>query len=945
MLDRAAGRGQGRKSRPADPFDSGRALSCRRRWRRGTERRRYNAAESSQELVMNRYVYGFTDGGRFMDNLLGGKGAGLAEMTRMGLDVPPGFTVTTEACRVYLETGEEPADLHEQVSHAWERLENEVHQHFGADRPLLVAVRSGAQRSMPGMMDTVLNVGLNDRTVEQLAAWSGDDHFAWESYARFVRSFALTVLGMDEAPFEAVFQEYQGAAEDWREALTTENLRSLSRVYQNIVEEETGRPFPQDPRRQMDLAVRAVFASWQGERAQVYRKREHISETLGTAVNVCLMVFGNLGPDSGTGVAFTRDPASGASGVYGDYLRHAVGEDIVAGIRNAVPLQQLEVLDPKAFAELCANLHALENHYRDMCDIEFTIERGKLWMLQTRVGQRSAEAAFRIAVDLVDEGLITCDEAVLRVGGERLSQLLFPRFDDKALTGRLATGVAASPGAAVGQAVFDAHEAARRNAAGDTVILVRPQTRPEDLPGMLAAAGILTSQGGKTSHAAVVARGLGRPCVCGAEQITVDVVHKRFTTADGTVVHDGDSISIDGTTGQVFAGELPLIASPLVQRLQHSGQTGSADADASVRAVERILGWADDRRRLGVLANADTVADAEQARRFGASGIGLCRTEHMFLGERRPLVEALILADTPAGRQAALDALLPLQREDFTGILRAMDGLPVTVRLIDPPLHEFLPDLTELSVKVATSHGHGKSQVHDVHVLEAVRRMHEQNPMLGLRGVRLGLTVPGLFAMQVRALAEAAAALKAEGLDPRPEIMVPLVGDARELRIVRQEVEQVLAEVAAATGITVPCPVGTMIELPRAALTAGEIAGVADFFSFGTNDLTQTTWGFSRDDVEASFFPAYLDRAVFETSPFQTIDPVVGQLVRTAAAAGRDTRPDLGLGVCGEHGGDPESIRYFDTAGLDYVSCSPYRVPGARLEAGRAALLAKSAEA
>jgi pyruvate, orthophosphate dikinase len=893
-------------------------------------------------MAMGKYVYRFAEGGRGMADLLGGKGAGLAEMTRMGLDVPPGFTVTTEACRVFFETGTEPADLHDQVTRAWKQFEDEVRERFNADRPMLVAVRSGARRSMPGMMDTVLFVGLNDQTVEHLAVWSGDEHFAWESYARFVRSFALTVLGMDEDPFEAVFQEYQDAAEDWRDTLTTEHLRSLSRVYRNIVEEETGHPFPQDPREQLDLAIRAVFGSWQSERARVYRKREHIPDGLGTAVNVCLMVFGNLGADSGTGVAFTRDPATGASGVYGDYLRHAVGEDIVAGVRNAVPLQELEQVDPKSFAELCENLRDLEHHYRDMCDIEFTIERGKLWMLQTRVGQRSAAAAFRIASDLVDEGLIIRDEAVLRVTADRLSQLLFPRFDEDALSGRLAAGVAASPGAAVGRVVFDAHEAASRNARGDTVILVRPQTRPEDLPGMLAAAGILTSQGGKTSHAAVVARGLGRPCVCGAETITVDIVRKRFTTADGTVVSDGEYISIDGTSGQVYTGEVPLIASPLVRHFQRRPEDDSVAEDVSVAAVERILGWADECRRLGVLANADTIADAEQARRFGAAGIGLCRTEHMFLGERRPLVEELILADTPARRQKALDALLPLQREDFTGMLRAMDGLPVTVRLIDPPLHEFLPDLTELSVKVAIADGHDASRRRDNDLLEAVRRMHEQNPMLGLRGVRLGLTVPGLFAMQVRALAEAAAALRADGFDPRPEIMVPLVGDVRELRIVRLEVEQVLAEVAAATGVTVPCPIGTMIELPRAALTAGEIAEAADFFSFGTNDLTQTTWGFSRDDVEASFFPAYLDRAVFETSPFQTIDPVVGQLVRTAVQAGRTAKPELGLGVCGEHGGDPESIRYFDAAGLDYVSCSPYRVPAARLEAARAALLAKT---
>jgi pyruvate, orthophosphate dikinase len=901
---------------------------------------------------MDRFVYGFADGDRTMDDLLGGKGAGLAEMTRMGLDVPPGFTITTQACRVFLETGVVPASLEAEIDQALAALEPGVGKVFGPDRPMLFAVRSGGKQSMPGMMDTVLNVGLNDQTVEHLAAWSGDEQFAWESYSRFIRSFALTVLGMDEDPFEAVFQEHRGGGGASHGALGTERLRSLARVYRNIIREESGAPFPQDPRQQLDLAVRAVFASWNGERAKVYRRRRHIAEDLGTAVNVCLMVFGNLGPDSGTGVAFTRDPATGAPGAYGDYLRHAVGEDIVAGIRNAVPLGELERLDPSSYAALCANLRTLERHYRDMCDIEFTIERGKLWMLQTRIGQRSAEAAFRVAADLVDEGVIAPDEAVLRVDGERLARLLFPRFDAHEAARPIATGVAAAPGAAVGRVVFDAHEAVARRARGEEVVLVRPQTRPEDLPGMLAAVGILTSSGGKTSHAAVVARGLGRPCVCGAELLDVDVEHRRFTTADGAVVGDGDWISLDGATGAVYGGRIPVVPSPLVRHFQQDPDTDpptlrvgreAVRTDAVVRAVERILGWADDRRGLGVLANADTPADAEQARRFGAEGIGLVRTEHMFLGERRPLVERLILARSPSERKDALAALLPLQRDDFAAILRAMDGLPVTVRLIDPPLHEFLPDYTELSVRAATSTGDGSARRHDRELLEAVRRMHEQNPMLGLRGVRLGLTVPGLFAMQARALAEAAAARVGEGGDPRPEIMVPLVGDVREVRIVRAEIERVLREVAVETGVSVRCPIGTMIELPRAALTAGDIAAEAEFFSFGTNDLTQTTWGFSRDDVEATFFPAYLDRAIFEVSPFQSIDPVVGQLVQNAAAAGRAARPELGLGVCGEHGGDPASIRFFHGAGLDYVSCSPFRVPAARLEAGRAALLAKAA--
>jgi pyruvate,orthophosphate dikinase len=881
-----------------------------------------------------------------MSDLLGGKGAGLAEMTRMGLPVPPGFTITTEACRAYLATGSEPATLGAEVALALVDLEAETRERFGPERPLLFAVRSGGKNSMPGMMDTVLNVGLNDKSVEQLAAWSGDEFFAWVSYCRFVRSFAETVLGLDPEVFDprrvdATRQPDPGSGA----SLEVKRFRTQAHAYMQIVREETGEDFPQDPQRQLDLAVRAVFASWNGERARIYRRREHIPDGLGTAVNVCLMVFGNLGWDSGTGVAFTRDPATGAPGAYGDYLRHAIGEDIVAGIRDTAPLSELKHVDPGSYSQLCENLRALEARYRDMCDIEFTVEHKTLWMLQTRIGKRSAEASFRIAADLVDEGVITEREAVLRVTGERLAQLLFPRFSRQTKATLIATGIAASPGAAVGQAVFDSDSAVRRKALGQHVILVRPQTRPEDLKGMLAADGILTSQGGKTSHAAVVARGLGRPCVCGADALDVNVEGRRFVASGHKFVADGDDISIDGSTGAVYAGRVPVASSPVVRHFQledeEAPQDGVAVASQAevVRAVERILGWADAARRLGVLANADTVTDAETARRFGAEGIGLCRTEHMFLGDRRPMVEQLILAQTDQEREAALAALLPVQREDFQGILRVMDGLPVTVRLLDPPLHEFLPDLTELAVRSATMDHRCPDLRRDRRLLEAVRRMHEQNPMLGLRGVRLGLTVPGLYAMQARALAEAAASLAADGRDPRPHIMVPLVGDVRELRIIKAEIERVFAEVAAATGVTVPCPIGTMIELPRAALTAGEIAGAAEFFSFGTNDLTQTTWGFSRDDVEGSFFPEYLDRAVFEVSPFERIDPVVGRLVRTAAEDGRKARPDLGLGVCGEHGGDAESIRFFDQAGLDYVSCSPYRVLTARLEAGRAVLL------
>jgi pyruvate,orthophosphate dikinase len=882
-----------------------------------------------------------------MDDLLGGKGAGLAEMTRMGLPVPPGFTITTQACQAFLATGAEPAALAEEVTSALAELTRQTHRQFGADRPLLFAVRSGGKSSMPGMMDTVLNVGLNDETVLRLAAWSGDALFAWISYSRFVRSFAETVLGLDPAVFETEEAGDRRKPEDGQDAAPEpERFRALTHAYQRIVRAETGADFPQDPRQQLDLAVRAVFASWNGERARIYREREHIPNGLGTAVNVCLMVFGNFGWDSGTGVAFTRDPATGARGDYGDYLRHAVGEDIVAGVRNASPLGELKVLDPTSYSELHENMRNLESHYRDMCDIEFTVERGKLWMLQTRIGKRSAEASVRIAADLVDEGVVTEDEAVLRVTGERVSQLLFPQFPPQVTSARPVVGVAASPGAAVGEAVFDAETAVRFKALGRPVILVRPQTRPEDLKGMLAADGILTSQGGKTSHAAVVARGLGRPCVCGAEELDVSVEERRFSAPGWKNVREGDFISIDGSTGAVYQGRIPVVPSPVVRHFQtDEAESGSQTEDGGeaaatvVLALDRVLGWADGARRLGVLANADSVADATAARRFGAEGIGLCRTEHMFLGDRQPLVEQLILADTAEERRSALDALLPVQREDFRGILRVMDGLPVTVRLLDPPLHEFLPDLTELSVRSATMDDRDPEHPHVQRLLDAVRRMHEQNPMLGLRGVRLGLVVPGLYAMQVRALAEAAASLAGEGLDPRPHIMVPLVGDVRELELVRAEIELVLTEVAETTGTRVPCPIGTMIELPRAALSAGEIAGAADFFSFGTNDLTQMTWGFSRDDVEGSFFPDYLDRAVFTVSPFQRIDPVVGALVRTAAEDGRKTRADLGLGVCGEHGGDAESIRFFDQTGLDYVSCSPYRVLAARLEAGRAALL------
>ncbi len=891
---------------------------------------------------MAKYVYDFSEGGRDMKDLLGGKGANLAEMTGLGLPVPPGFTITTQACQVYLETGDLPEDLAAEVEAHLSALESAMGKRLGdpAD-PLLVSVRSGAKFSMPGMMDTVLNIGLNDESVEGLASQAGSERFAWDSYRRLLQMFGKTVLGVEG--FEEVLDEVK-RAKGVRSDLDLDegDLKTVVERFQGLVQEATGEPFPQDPRAQMELATRAVFDSWNGERAQLYRRQERIPADLGTAVNICSMVFGNLGMDSGTGVAFTRDPGSGSQGIYGDYLQNAQGEDVVAGIRNTVPLADLEGLDKASYDQLLSIMQTLEEHYRDLCDIEFTVERGKLWMLQTRVGKRTAGAAFRIATQLVDEGLIDLDEALDRVTGAQLARLMFPAFgkDDDATKDLtlLGKGMGASPGAAVGKVVFDSATAVEWAARGEDVVLVRRETNPDDLAGMIAAQGVLTSRGGKTSHAAVVARGMGKTCVCGAEDLEVDLEGRTITAPDGTVVSEGDVLSIDGTSGAVFLGAVPVRPSPVVQYFE--GELSAEDGDDLVQAVHRVVAHADEARRLGVRTNADTAEDAERARRFGAEGIGLCRTEHMFLGERRQLVEDLVLADGEDEQRAALEALLPLQRDDFTAILRAMDGLPVTVRLLDPPLHEFLPDLTELSVEVAVAEARGETvDPKRCDLLEAVRRLHESNPMIGLRGVRLGLVIPGLFAMQVRALAEAARSLRDEGLDPRPEVMVPLVGAVQELEVVREEARRILAEVG------VEAPVGTMVEVPRAALTAGQIAEAADFFSFGTNDLTQMSWGFSRDDVEASFFARYLDLGIFGVSPFESIDrDGVGRLVRLAVEEGRAAKPELKVGVCGEHGGDPDSVHFFAEAGLDYVSCSPFRVPVARLEAGRAAARARSGE-
>ena len=902
---------------------------------------------------MTKYVYAFTEGDRDMKDLLGGKGANLAEMVKLGLPVPPGFTITTDACRAYLAAGESPETLDVEVTSHLRNVEQEMGKRLGdKNDPLLVSVRSGAKFSVPGMMETVLNIGLNDESVQGLAAQSGNERFAWDSYRRLIQMFGKTVQDIDGDKFADILHKLQadkGYSGDLD--MTSDDLKHLVKEFKKVVKDETGEDFPQDPRKQLDLAVEAVFRSWNTERARLYRRRERIPNDLGTAVNVCTMVFGNMGETSGTGVCFTRDPSTGHSGVYGDYLVNAQGEDVVAGIRNTLSLADLERLDKKSYDELRGIMNKLETHYRDLCDIEFTIQQGKLWMLQTRVGKRTPAAAFRVATQLVDERLITSDEAVTRVTGDQLTALLFPQFDKNAEKKVLTKGMPASPGAAVGEIVLNNEQAESRVAAGASVILVRRETNPDDLAGMVAASGVLTARGGKTSHAAVVARGMGRCCVVGAEDLAVDeeagTVHVK---SRGVTLKAGDVVAIDGTTGEVFQGEVPVVDSPVMTYITHgldaALSTGlDADTEELVRAVDRILTQADEKRNLAVRANADTPEDAERARSFGAQGVGLCRTEHMFLGDRRKLIESVILADTAEEQEEAFDALRPLQKGDFVGIFTAMDGLPVTVRLIDPPLHEFLPDLTELSVELAVKAARGEEVTeHEKRVLEAVKANHEQNPMLGLRGVRLGLKIRGLFKLQIRAIAEAAVECKKKGLDPRPEIMVPLIGSERELQIVRDDAERIIGKVEKENGVELDIPIGNMIELPRAALEADHIAAESDFFSFGTNDLTQTTWGFSRDDVEASFFNEYFDYGIFGISPFETIDASgVGQLVETGVARGRAAKPGLKCGVCGEHGGDPASIHLFDKLGLNYVSCSPFRVPVARLESGRAAISNESA--
>jgi pyruvate,orthophosphate dikinase len=884
-----------------------------------------------------------TEGNKDMKAILGGKGANLAEMAQVGLPVPPGFTISCQTCMDYYHQGNQfPEGAFDEIQRYRLDLEKRTGKRIGdASDPLLVSVRSGAPFSMPGMMDTVLNLGLNDQSIQGLIAQTDNPRFAWDSYRRFIQMFSKVVMDVDGDLFENAITARKitrGVKGD--NELSAADLEALVEEFKAIFASNVSAEaypelvvdgavqFPQDPDTQLKYAIQAVFGSWMNSRAQLYRRQNKISDDLGTAVNVQTMVFGNKGETSATGVAFTRNPASGENEFYGDYLVNAQGEDVVAGIRNTSPISELKDVPglQDAGRELEEVFKILENHYRDMCDIEFTIEQGKLWMLQTRVGKRTAQAALHIAISMVDEGLISKEEAVLRVDPAQLDQLLHPQFDKAATYDVIARGLNASPGAAVGEAVFSAADAVEVAAVGRKCVLVRWETNPDDLAGMVAAEGILTSHGGKTSHAAVIARGMGTPCVCGADALRIDAEAKQAAVA-GTdvIIREGDLISIDGTLGIVVLGAVELVLPEL-----------SGDLDT-------ILEWADCFRTLGVRANADNPADAQLSRDFGATGIGLCRTEHMFLGERKAIIQSFILTDDPAMREKALADLLAVQTEDFYGMFKAMDGLPVVVRLLDPPLHEFLDDPRSLEVEITRL----ELTTEDSDLILTKRRllsridsMVEMNPMLGLRGVRLAILNPELAAMQVRAIATAAARLFKEGFTPEPEIMIPLVSVTPELETLRAETEAVLTEVADEYGIDAvrDLPIGTMIELPRAAVTADDIARFADFFSFGTNDLTQTTFGFSRDDVESKFIPRYLERKLIPYNPFETIDPGVAKLVDIACELGRKGNPEITLGVCGEHGGDPESVKAFHTIGLDYVSCSPYRVPLARLAAGQAAL-------
>ncbi|MCR4432478.1 MAG: pyruvate, phosphate dikinase [Caldiserica bacterium] len=891
---------------------------------------------------MPKKVYDFNEGTGKMKDLLGGKGAGLAEMSRIGLPVPPGFTITTEACLEFQAKGGKEIDpaLWEEVLEHLSKLEKRTGKKFGSvENPLLVSVRSGAPISMPGMMDTVLNLGLNDQTVEGLARLTGNPRFAYDSYRRFLTMFGNVVLGIPHDKFEHILEQYKekyGVKLDTE--LSTEALKEIVQAIKEMVKKELGIDFPQDPLEQLRLAVKAVFLSWNNERAIAYRRFNKIPETLGTAVNVQMMVFGNMGSDSGTGVAFTRNPATGEKVVYGEYLLNAQGEDVVAGIRTPKPISAMKDELPETYQQFMDTCALLEKHFRDIQDIEFTVEKGKLYLLQTRSGKRTARAAVKVAVDMVNEGLITKEEAVMRVEPNQIYQLLLPHFDenDKREAVKrgdfLAKGVNASPGAATGKVVFDPDTAEELGKRGEAVILVRAETSPDDVHGMIMAKGILTARGGATSHAAVVARSIGKPCVTGCEAIKVDMERRAFT-ANSVTIKEGDFISIDGATGEVFRGKIKTEETKFSEE----------------KELQTILSWADEFRRLQVWANADYPRDAQKAREFGAQGIGLCRTEHMFFEEERlPIVRKMILASSEEERKEALDKLLPIQKEDFKGIFRAMDGLPVVIRLLDPPLHEFLPSYEELLVEVTRLRLEGKDPKEleeKEKLLKAVEGMREMNPMLGLRGCRLGLVFPAINEMQTRAILTAAIEVSKEGGTALPEIMIPLVGHVNELKVVREQLEKVAEEVTKESGVKVNYKFGTMIEVPRASLTADQIATVADFFSFGTNDLTQMTFAYSRDDAEGKFLFSYLEKGILKENPFQVLDREgVGKLVKMGVELGRSTNPSLKVGICGEHGGDPSSIEFCHQVGLNYVSCSPFRVPIARLAAAQAALKEKMAK-
>jgi pyruvate,orthophosphate dikinase len=885
--------------------------------------------------MTKKWVYLFSEGNKDMRNLLGGKGAGLAEMTNAGLPVPPGFTVTTEACNAYFDAGKQfPEGMWDQVLEAMKEVEKQTGKKFGdPGNPLLVSCRSGARVSMPGMMDTVLNIGLNAETLKGMVELTGNERFAWDAYRRLVQMFGNIVKGVDRHKFEAILDEYKAKTEGGKDTdLTTDMLKDVVKDFKALYKKELGEDFPDDPYEQMRQAIAAVFGSWFGAPATSYRNAEGLSHDWGTGVNVQTVVFGNMGEDSGTGVAFTRNPATGEKKLYGEYLLNAQGEDVVAGIRTPSLIADMAKEMPEQYKEFLKICDRLEGHYQDVQDMEFTVERGKLWMLQTRTGKRTAAAAVKIAVDMVNEGLITKEEALMRVTPAQVDQFLHPRFDPEAIqrakeAGKLlAVGLNASPGAAAGVAIFDADTAEERGKAGEAVILVRPETNPDDVHGMVQAQGILTQHGGMTSHAAVVARGWGKPCVAGCEALRINLDARKFSV-NGKEIKEGDYISINGTTGEVFKGSIATVEASFEE--EHDLVT--------------LLGWADEVRRLGVWTNADNPQDAARARGFGAEGIGLCRTEHMFFEEeRRPIVVKFIMSEDEDEGQKLLGQLLPFQREDFEGIFRAMDGCPVIIRLIDPPMHEFLPPREELIEEVTSLRCTGENPeelAEKEKMLQVVNAMWEINPMLGLRGCRAGLMYPGLTEMQTRAIMEAACNEAREGVDVHPEIMIPLTADVNELRIEREKLEKVAKDVMAEKGITVDYKIGTMIEIPRAAITADEVARYADFFSFGTNDLTQMTYGISRDDAEGKFLLDYVDRKILPNNPFEVLDrDGVGPLMKMCVEKGRATKPELEIGICGEHGGEPSSVEFCHIIGLNYVSCSPYRVPIARLAAAQAAL-------